>query len=33
MEISWDFRVKNEVFHGVNEEWYILSAIKRRKDN
>jgi len=32
MEISWDDRVKNEVFRGVNEEWNILNTIKGRND-
>jgi hypothetical protein len=33
MEISWADRVRNEVYHRVEEERSILHAIKRRKAN
>ena len=33
MEISWTDRVRNEVYHRVEEERNILHTIKRRKAN
>ena len=32
-KISWTYRVKNEVLHGVKEERSILCTVKRRKDD
>jgi len=33
MEISWTDRVRNEVYHRVEEERNILHTIKKRKAN